>query len=370
MDCQEIARSELAEEYLHGRLDAARQDDYEAHILECERCLCEVEALQTARYDLAERAQEVRAYSVSGGRPWWSWVAVAALFLIFSGIGIRRLLVHPHAQSEVAQQKPANAIPIAPSSQPEMSASAGVSGSPVLPGVSAAHSATVGAPPRAKKPSQGHDRVSAMAHDLAPLESASATGKISPTAENPTTEAVTKPGSAIQVSDEIAQLAAVRPLPANFPGIASSQPSGDSTRRFLKPPQMSARDLHAQDYFRDAMSSYVDSNYETAGDLFGEAVKLDPQFAEANLYLGICRLLKGKTGDALSPLQSASQEKKLAVSQAAHFYLAKAYLRLGRLADAENELHAAAATPGPLMGESNSMIQQLQTIRSAPDNNK
>src|SRR5215467_7908996 len=138
MDCQEIARSELAEEYLHGRLDAARQDDFEAHILECEKCLRAVEALQTVCYDLAERAHEVRAYPVSGGRRWWSWVAVAALFVIFSGIGIRRLLVHPHAQREVAQQKPANAIPVAPSSQPE------------TPGVSAAHSATVGAPPRAK----------------------------------------------------------------------------------------------------------------------------------------------------------------------------------------------------------------------------
>src|SRR5215831_19101362 len=137
MDCQEIARSELAQEYLHGRLDAARQDDFETHILECEKCLCAVEALQTTRYDLAERAHEVRAYSVSGGRLWWSWVAVAALFVIFSGIGIRRLLVHQHAQLEVPEQKPANVIPVSPSSHREMNASAGFSGSPVLPGVSA-----------------------------------------------------------------------------------------------------------------------------------------------------------------------------------------------------------------------------------------
>src|SRR5262249_1092886 len=138
----------------------------------------------------------------------WSWVAVAALFVIFSGIGIRRLLVHQHAQLEVPEQKPANVIPVSPSSHREMNASAGFSGSPVLPGVSA-HSATVGTPPRAKKPSQGHDRVSAMAHDLSPLENTpSSPANLSQSTASQQIASTTNRGKRSATSDDRSALAA------------------------------------------------------------------------------------------------------------------------------------------------------------------
>src|SRR5436305_14532933 len=92
MDCQDLARGELAQEYLQGRLDQAKQDDFEAHILECEKCLDAVEALQTAREDLSVRAHEIRTYPVTGGRLRWYWMAVASTIVVVSGI--RSIRVH------------------------------------------------------------------------------------------------------------------------------------------------------------------------------------------------------------------------------------------------------------------------------------
>jgi lipopolysaccharide biosynthesis regulator YciM len=117
------------------------------------------------------------------------------------------------------------------------------------------------------------------------------------------------------------------------------------------------------------MTAYVEHRYESATDLLGQAVRMDPQFGEANLYLGICSLLQGNATDAVSPLQSASREKKPTTTQAAHFYLAKAFLKLGRLTDAEAELRAAAAIPGRLTGEANALVQRLQAIQH-PDINQ
>ena len=115
------------------------------------------------------------------------------------------------------------------------------------------------------------------------------------------------------------------------------------------------------------MTAYVERRYDAAADLLSEAVRLDPEFTDANLYLGICRLLQGKAADAVAPLRSASQGKKPAAVQAAHFYLGKTYLQLGKLAEAETEFQAAAAIPGRLRGEAAAIIPRLQAIRQTTD---
>src|SRR5262249_46580011 len=124
----------------------------------------------------------------------------------------------------------------------------------------------------------------------------------------------------------------------------------------------------AQDYFRDGMSAYVNRDYATASQLLGEAIKLDPELSEASLYLGICRLLQGHPADAVSALQPVSKAKKSTLAQPAHFYLAKAYLQMGKLADADTELHAASSLPGRLAGESNALMQKVENILNAPGN--
>ena len=63
MECQELHRDELAEQYLNGQLDPATQDDFEVHILECARCLNRIEAMQALREELSHRAHQIRNIS-------------------------------------------------------------------------------------------------------------------------------------------------------------------------------------------------------------------------------------------------------------------------------------------------------------------
>ena len=102
----------------------------------------------------------------------------------------------------------------------------------------------------------------------------------------------------------------------------------------------------------------------------GQAVRLNPDSSEASLYFGICKLLLGKPEDAVLPLQSAAREKKPNISQASHFYLAKAYLKLGKRTEAEDELRASANIPGRLTAESDALILRLKSIPAATPNSK
>jgi len=208
-----------------------------------------------------------------------------------------------------------------------------------------------------------------MQHNSEPLAQSTAEAK----PENATvTPSVSSSDS---IPDQIAKLATVRPFPYTFAGVASSQPSGGGSTRAQRQPQSALSGNPgsgvkpgtngfntAQDYFREGMSAYVGRDYETAASLLTQAVMLEPDFSEANLYLGICKLLRGSPSEAASALQNAAQEKKPQLAQAAHFFLAKAYLQLGKPADAENEFRLAAALPGRLAGESNQLIHRLDDI--------
>jgi tetratricopeptide (TPR) repeat protein len=183
--------------------------------------------------------------------------------------------------------------------------------------------------------------------------------------------------SSDSISAQIAKLVTVRPFPYTFARLGSSQPSsGGSARAQHQSDSRLSGDSTtgvtpgvngfstAQDYFRQGMSAYVSRNYETAVNLLTQAVLLQPNFSEANLYLGICKLLQGSPSEAASALQIAVKiEKKAALSQAAHYFLGKAYLQLGKPADAESEFRVAAALPGRLAGESNQLMQRLDDIR-------
>jgi tetratricopeptide (TPR) repeat protein len=220
-----------------------------------------------------------------------------------------------------------------------------------------------------------HDSARDLPRNSEPVAQANAEAK----PENKTvTPSVPQPASTSDlIRDQVAKLATVRPLPYTFAGMASLQPSGGGSTRAQRQPQSAlsgnpgsgvnpgANGFNtAQDYFRQGMSAYVGRDYETAANLLAQAVVLEPDFPEANLYLGICKLLRGSPSEAASALQKAAKEKKPPLSQAAHFFLAKAYLQLGKPADAENEFRMAAALPGRLAGESNELIQRLQDIRS------
>jgi cytochrome c-type biogenesis protein CcmH/NrfG len=119
------------------------------------------------------------------------------------------------------------------------------------------------------------------------------------------------------------------------------------------------------------MDSYVDKRYADATDLLEQAAKAEPNAADVNFYLGVCRLLQAKPTDSIAPLQAvlvnvnANANDTSPWAQSAHFYLAKAYIQIGDLTDAETQLQTAAALTGRLSAEASSELTRLQAVRAS-----
>lgn len=77
---------------------------------------------------------------------------------------------------------------------------------------------------------------------------------------------------------------------------------------------------------------------------FSKAIKLDPNFGEAYLGLGMTLLAEKKFPEAVSPLETAVKSQP--GNPAAHYSLATAYSRTGRKQDAEREFALQQQTSG------------------------
>lgn len=73
--------------------------------------------------------------------------------------------------------------------------------------------------------------------------------------------------------------------------------------------------------------------YDTAEHFFSEAIKKEPELADAYNNRGLIYLIKGKTNEALSDFEKAASLDKTFLD--AHYNLAKLYTELGRAADGE-----------------------------------
>jgi lipoprotein NlpI len=80
-------------------------------------------------------------------------------------------------------------------------------------------------------------------------------------------------------------------------------------------------------------------------------------------YLGVCRLLEGHPADSVAPLKAVVAGPSGVLTQSGHYYLAKAYLQMGKLEDAESEMRAAAALPGRLTAEARALVERIKKVR-------
>jgi hypothetical protein len=402
MVCRRSDQEEVIPKFLNGQLDAATEDNFGIHLLECSDCQDAVEMFEAVRADLIAREHQIRSYSGSGKRSWWPQVAFAAVILAVCGIGARQLAKHRQGTTQLVQQQSSKPAPVPPGAKSAQNAFPGPSDvAPEAGNRQTQHVVTTPSRPEDRSNAQDRARVPAGEEsaqgqlaanppihsygEYPPGSQAQEIGTLHASKETPagnSTEAGATPLSPKpSVSEDFTQLAVVRPLPYSFVGVAASQPSRGGSASVNRVPSaaVSGNDSAkpkpgttgfrtAQDYFTGGMSQYVDRNYEAAADLLGEAVRLDPDSSEASLYFGICKLLLGKPEDAVLPLQSAAREKKPNISQASHFYLAKAYLKLGKRIEAENELRASANIPGRLTAESNALILRLKSIPAAIPN--
>ncbi len=356
MDCQRIADDELVEKYLNGRLDPALQDDLEIHLLSCPHCLAQAETLKTIRVGLAAAPQRTTGAKAKFWNSGWGRIAVAAAVLILVAAGIylfRQNSRKPTQTANTPVEAPAN-TPVAPKPRNDAGSEH-----------ASDHSAQK---PEKKNPRPetklDRDSQEAQGPKIAP-ETQVAINQPTP-APSPSTPVNARKEQSSGMSEEDAvelyRLAAVQAPPYTFNQPGSS--TGPETEPGTKPSSaFSSMTGPGSAFFQQAMLAYVKSQYGDAAQLLEKTVQSQPRAVPANFYLGVCRLLQGHPVESVAPLKEVLAAPASSFTQSAHFYLAKAYLQMSRLEDAEREMQSAAALPGNLTAESQSLAARIHTLR-------
>ena len=116
----------------------------------------------------------------------------------------------------------------------------------------------------------------------------------------------------------------------------------------------------AQEEFRKAMQHYVRGDFRDAIPGLQSAVKVRPQTASFNFYLGACYLMTKQPDSAIEFFQKALSLDSSTYAGQAHFYLAKAYLQQRDVSRAEDELQKAVLGGGTLSSEAAEILRQLR----------
>jgi hypothetical protein len=116
------------------------------------------------------------------------------------------------------------------------------------------------------------------------------------------------------------------------------------------------------------MVAYREKRYADAAKVLESVVGATPEAVGPNFYLGICRLIEDRPGEAVMPLKNVISAPAGPLTESAHFYLAKAYLRMGDLAKGESEMQIAAILPGRLASQARSLAERIHALRSADTN--
>jgi hypothetical protein len=399
MDCQALDRNELAEKYVSGQLDPALQDEFETHILDCPRCLQTLEVLQNVRDDLADRAHEIRAQSsVQRVRFRWRWLAAVPVLAIVAVVGFFRVW-HGSPSAPLPSQSALNSPPASERKDTNIAPGTGLAEGleqsklmAVKPAPSAGSKPSTlpsGAKPSPPSPGQRPDSSvakssasqEAVPHALGGEPNGTEVANLPPGAHNQAPPspgndkiATRRPASENdEVAKELFRLGIVQPPPYTFSGFASAKPPGaKGSKSGLgkalgapngKPGQPNASEI-ARGLFQNAMDAYLEQRYGAAASLLEEAAQAEPKASDINFFLGICKLMLAKPGEAVAPLNNVLADEKSPFAQSAHYYLAKAYVQTDNLAEAEGQLQAAVAMPGRLRTEASSMLIRVQALRA------
>jgi hypothetical protein len=413
MDCRALDQDELVENYLGGKLDPAAQDEFEVHLLECAGCQQAVEVGELVARDLAERAHEIRAQTPVHHpvhHPWfgWKWAAVAAVLVVGGSLGLLSLRHGVAAHPVPAARTAASAgVPGANQGSNDAQASQNTQNTQntkttaLSGGTSAAPSQSLSSSAQVRSKAEtfhlrGKDAWAVQRKSKSPSGQMEAGGGPPTTRGTEKSASVTKSddsqapalpvaqstheatnptenlGSASTANPELASNAAaaeqfrlgtIQPLPYTFSGQAGSgKLLGASPGALVRPKHTLQPAESVRSAFKAGMNAYVNRQYADAAAKLELAVQLEPNAADANLFLGICKILLGHPADAISPLKTATTDAKSPWRQSAHYYLAKAYVQTGDLAQADSEFGAAAAIPGRLTAEAHALQVRVQAL--------
>ncbi len=416
MDCQAINREELAEKYVHHRLDAAQVDEFETHLLECPMCARELELLQAMQTDLAERAHEIRGWTASKPHFFrWQVAVLAGIVVVVATASLAVRWQRMQSASVTAPPPPHANLPIGETMAKEHEANP--AGEPVKP-----EGPQTLSPNREKQVAQANSptqiqNLTINPHDHAelkrenpstagqggpPVKPAGANG-VNSTAQNASSSAVKVDGgeqadqsvNAVrdqqQVSAVIAQPAAgtaktqvqltaeqgvelyrvgaVEAPPFTFAGFAAHAKPPKGGRSSTYSGKAGAADS-GRVLFHDGMNAYIDARYHDASGYLRSALKYEPSAADVNFYLGVCRILDGHPAESIPALKIAIAAGNSPYLQSAHYYLGKAYVQEMNLEGAEMEFREATGLPGQLSTDAKAMLARVVALREQIEKNK
>ncbi len=364
MDCQRIAGEELVEKYLNGRLEPAEQDNFEVHLLECPQCLERTEALQMAHASLTERAHAIRLLPAKPVRRLqWAWVAIAATAIALCVAGLYQLRHKTRTQPQIAGQPSPQPTPL----QSPVPQNATVEPNPKTPGPKTPGS--IEQKQTAKKPESSSPIVRpspAPPQELAPSNHQVAGSHPDNQPANPSVPKEKAPSAMMSEAAalELYRLAQVEAPATNLSVVSpgTQSPSNQNPNPSGLTPS-TATTGSARALFQKGMLAYIDKNYAEATGLLKRSAELEPKAADVEFYLGTCYLIAGHTAEAVTPLKTVLDTRPGVLTQPAHFYLAKTYLQLGNLAEAERQMQAASELPGRLTTEARSLLSRIKALR-------
>ena len=118
----------------------------------------------------------------------------------------------------------------------------------------------------------------------------------------------------------------------------------------------------AAEAFDAAMRLYASGDYAGAVPGLRTAAGLRPDAPQTAFFLAVCQLLIGQNGEAAGGFERTIALGESPYLEEAHFYLAKAWLRLGRLPATREELRKTVDRHGRLEPEARRMLTQLDAL--------
>lgn len=151
-----------------------------------------------------------------------------------------------------------------------------------------------------------------------------------------------------------AQVSAPAPLSPDIQLLARMDPPAYDAQTLRGAESASARRFH------DAMASYAARDFVTARDALRKVLDADPSSLDARYFLGICHLLTGGLEPGIAELRHVIDAGSASpYVEEAHFYLAKAYLKQGKVREAREKFGKVAAQTGDLRQQAREILDRL-----------
>jgi Flp pilus assembly protein TadD len=131
----------------------------------------------------------------------------------------------------------------------------------------------------------------------------------------------------------------------------------------LDPPAYAAPLIRSGDpspEFDAAMEAYAKRQYGQTADALRRFVTAEPEDQAANFFLAVALMMTDDVGEAEDRLRAVLAGRGTSFQIAARFVLGKALIRLGRLADAEQELRRVADSRDPMARTAGDLIPKIR----------